>query len=218
MSTYTLWRAPKINKKQSCSQGCGRRAVYLVDRLPVCQTCLPEPCPKCGRFCFIGMFPSGMCGRQGESAHGPIYAGPAQRFDPVVVHFNPTTGEYRFPGAAHAKAPAGYQRQELTTTHDVRKFTKRWNESERRKVDESVCRSQQRIEMSQARHRPDLRMAMQGMSEFGRDFARLAMEINDRRGAKRHFDPGCHLEAFEMDRSNRDAHQDGQQYRMRRRD
>lgn len=208
MSVFTLWKPDPLPEPSVCVS-CEADATCVVDHQPICDACLPAPCQKCGRFCLKGMWPSEMCGRQGPSGHGDVYKGYAQGFDPVVVHYNPKTGEYRFPGSGNSRVPKGYQRQELTNMHQVRRFQRDWNQSERRKVDESVVRSQIRMEQIHARHRPELRMAMQSMSEFGRDFARTAMKINDERGTKKAFDPGCHLEVFEYDRSNREPHRDG---------
>lgn len=213
MSVFTLFTPDPLPEPTVCLF-CENDATVMVDNQPVCASCLPTPCTKCGRFCFVGMWPSEMCGRQGASGHGPVFRGFAQGFDPVVVHYNPKTDEYRFPASSEsgARVPKGFQKQELTNVHQVRRFQRDWNRVERRKVDQSVVRAQQRMDQIHALHRPELRMAMQGMSEFGRDLARTAMKVNDERGAKKAYDPGCHLEAFEYDRSNRDPHRDGRNY------
>jgi hypothetical protein len=47
----------------------------------------------------------------------------AQRFSPVVIHRD-ASGNVRFPGHANAPVPEGFQKVELATIHDVRKFEK----------------------------------------------------------------------------------------------
>ena len=45
----------------------------------------------------------------------------AQGFSPVVIHRD-ASGNVRFPGHANAPIPEGFQKVELSTIHDVRKF------------------------------------------------------------------------------------------------
>ncbi len=184
---------------------CEEPAIGCVEGLPVCFEHKPVPCEKCGRLVLIGMYP--MCGRGGASDHGWMRDSPAQRFDPIVVHYNPVTKQYRFPGAGDAPAPKGFERQELRNFSEVRRFQKRWNESERKRVERVVYSDLARIDAIDAQNRPELRQAMQHMSPYQRDFAEVAMRANDARRPKM-FDPGVHIEAMEFDASNRDEHRD----------
>lgn len=184
---------------------CDVDAVGLVDEYPVCAEHTPDACEKCGKLVLIGQHP--LCGRSGPSGHGWIDARDAQRFDPVVVHYNPATQSYRFPGAMDAVAPAGFERREIRTMGEVRRFQKHWNETERKRVDAKVCKDQAYLAYSESINRPVLRQAMQHFSPQMRDFANYVIQRNNDNRPKT-FDPGCHLEAFEMDRSNREAHRD----------
>jgi hypothetical protein len=131
----------------------------------------------------------------------------AQRFDPIVVHVDPRTGEYRIPGAGDARCPEGYERQELRTIRDIEKFERHANRIERGKSDLHAIREKSYIEHLQHERRGELREAMKGMSNFGRDLARVAMARNDARIPTAH-DCGVHFEILHNDRSNRDEHRD----------
>jgi hypothetical protein len=69
------------------------------------------------------------CGEEGEHRPSFWYSSStrfAQSFSPVVVHRD-AQGNVRFPGAADAPVPAGFQKVELTTVHQIRKFEREMN-------------------------------------------------------------------------------------------
>jgi hypothetical protein len=159
-------------------------------------------CDVCGAAYGIGDSP--YC----RDHHRPWSGRDAQPFDPVVV-FQAPDGSYRFPGSPTGRASQRYESQgfarvELRTIAEVRSFTGRVNRAEAAKVEQRVERRQQHRAAREEALRGDLRQRMQRMSPLGRDVAREAMARNDRRPI-RGFDPGCHFEVFEYDRSNRDA-------------
>lgn len=155
-------------------------------------------CTKCHQPVGIGMH--FVC------PHSSLTQSFAARFDPVVVHVD-NTGKVSFPGRSDAKLPPGYERRELRTIQEVRAFQKEYNKraGEEHEVRQGIKEAQ--FSENQARHRSDLRVAMMSMSRYGRDFARLAMEVNDKR-RKSQPAPVGYFEAFENDASNRDAHRD----------
>lgn len=183
---------------------CGKRARVRVGEQHFCMAHYGTPCAKCGRLLRMGMWPT--C-RFGAGDHGPVFSGNAQGFDPVVVHFNPKTGKYRCPGSTDAKMPPGFVKQELRTVAEVRKWQKAEERNQQKVIDERVGRDNMRRDMIEQRNRPELRQAMQHMSEFGRDLARIAMNKSNATRTKT-YAPGVFIDAFENNRSNRHGNHD----------
>lgn len=133
----------------------------------------------------------------------------AQRFSPVVIHRD-SAGNVRFPGAPDAAVPAGFEKVELRTVAEVRQFERGMDAKERARFESGQAREADFYAERQRRDRAELRVAMQRMTPYGRDFARVAMEENDRKdaGRKTSYDPNFHVECFSMDSSNREAYRD----------
>lgn len=131
----------------------------------------------------------------------PLFDRNAQGFDPVVVHRGPN-GEIRYPGRADAAVPEGYQKVELRTGSEVHAFEREVNAKECSRYERYQEGREAAFADIQGRNRSDLRASMRNMSEFGRDFARAAIEQNNQKTLGS-FDPGFHLEAFHYDASNR---------------
>lgn len=139
--------------------------------------------------------------------------------DPVVV-YRAGDGTFRFPGDAHGTQAArydqlGYDRIELRSAQDVRRFESQMNQRE-------LSRAQRRVEIHHAQRairerqsRGELYQHMQHFSRVGRDVARAAIARNNAKAAPRAADPGFHVEVFSYDRSNRDVSRDAQGRRRR---
>jgi hypothetical protein len=139
--------------------------------------------------------------------------------DPVVVFRGPD-GQYRFPGDANGLSAANYTRQgfervELRSAADVRRFEKYMTKVEYARASRRVEMHQQQREQRESLTRSELRRLMPSMTEFGRQVARTAMARNDNKPRERAHDPGFHLEAFSYDRSNRDESRDERGRRRR---
>ncbi len=155
-------------------------------------------CEKCGHELQIGEWP--YCPH--FSVNGSFAAG----FEPVVVHRD-ATGNIRFPGNTNAPIPEGYQKVELRTVNEVRRFEAEVNQREHAKADEHHSRREAAFSEKQAFLRRDLRTAMERMSNYGRDFAQHAIDRgNNRRQTPR--EVGFHLDVFSNDSSNREVHRD----------
>ena len=160
----------------------------------------PKPgcCAGCGRTLEVGDWP--FC------PHGSTLGRFAQGFDPVVIHRD-AAGNIRYPASIHAPVPEGYQRVELRTVHEVRKFEAEVNQRERAASDQHLSVREKQFSEKQAANRRELRTAMEGMSNYGRDFAREAIERgNNKRPQTR--EVGFHLDVFSNDSSNREVHRD----------
>lgn len=207
MTLHTLDPIPAETLKDGAvpCYTCDTDAVGTIDGIPVCEYHTPAPCEKCGRFVLHGMYP--FCGRSGPSGHGHVFNQDAQRMDPIVVHYDPSTQTYRFPAATDARVPNGFERRELRNFSEVRRFQKHWNTLERKRVERAVTSDLMRIDAINAQNRSELRAAMRHMSPQMRDFAQFCMDRNDAT-RPRMFDPGVMIEAMEYDRSNRDPHCD----------
>jgi len=133
----------------------------------------------------------------------------AQRFDPVVIHRD-AAGNVRFPGAPDAAVPAGFEKVELRTVAEVRQFERGMDARERARFESGQAREGDFYAERQRKDRAELRAAMLRMSPYGREFAQVAMEENDRKnaGRKTSYDPNFHVECFSMDSSNREVYRD----------
>lgn len=151
-------------------------------------------CFKCGNQLHVGDWP--------YCPHGSTMSTRAQAFSPVVVFKDRKTGEYVFPGSATEKPPKNCEKIELTNSYQVRKFESEVNSRESGKRYEQLSRHRDRQHhLDQVRQgaREVLLHKMQSMSPRGREFARLAMKINDeRRLSKPSFstDPKFRVSAF----------------------
>lgn len=129
----------------------------------------------------------------------------AQRFDPVVVHYNPTTKQYSFPGHANAPVRAGYERQEIRTLAEVNAFERQRNQAERGRAERVTEDRLRRIEHSEKSRRSEIYAKLgNNISNFGREVMRLSAEQRNARRPKTQ-DPGFHIDAFHYDKSNRET-------------
>lgn len=159
-------------------------------------------CPKCGAELELGDWP--YC--EAPGGHGSIHRMRVQGFDPVVIHRD-AQGNIRYPAHSEAPVPAGFQKVELRTVAEVRRFESEVNMVERVKADQSLSQRERAFSEKQAEARRDLRSRMAHMSEFGKDFARHAMENTNQRRPKSR-DVGFHVDVFSNNSSNRETHRD----------
>lgn len=148
-------------------------------------------CADCGADLEIGDWP--FCGRKG--GHESIFKRWASPFDPVVIHKD-ASGNVRYPGRADAPAPKGFERVELRTVAEVRDFERSVGRREAARHDAAQVREELAFAQQVKHNRADLFQAMARMSNHGRDFARIAIEQNNRRGGRKPFDAGFRVEAL----------------------
>ena len=159
-------------------------------------------CKDCGHELEIGDYP--FC------PHESIYVQNAQGFSPVVVHKD-ANGKIRFPGSADAPCPPGFQRVELTTTAEVRRFEREVNAKEREKAGQNHA-SQAFISASERRDRREKFIELKKtFSKRGQQFADAMMKARDMHRSRLERpvgDPNFHVEAFSQNSSNREQYND----------
>jgi len=148
----------------------------------------------------------------------------AQPFTPTTIHVN-AKGEINFAMHSNAPIPPGYEKRELRTIAEIRKFEKQMNEKQRVEYVEHKSREHERFSAMQRERRKTMRQALEtgscmmrdkdgnpqrvDFSEADKDLARYAMEQNDQRAyMQRNWDAGFFLEALSMDSSNREGYRD----------
>lgn len=171
-------------------------------------------CPRCG----------------GETAKYHMRRSASAPSEPVVVYQAPD-GTFRFPPDVSTASTAMYDQQgftriELRGWSDVRRFESHMNQHELSQVRRRVERQCEQHEASESARRAEIRRCLdQGfrvpevdergrptgrtttieLSGFGRKVLQAAMDNNDRKGGPRARDSGFFVEAYSMDRSNREA-------------
>ena len=168
------------------------------------------------------------CAEMGEYRPSFYYSSAvnAQGFSPVVIHRD-INGNVRFPGQSNAPVPEGFQKVELCTVAEVRKFEKEISlrdsskadqfrevrskfldgqlDANRRAVDEIVAGG--KWLGTDESGRP---VERQGISPRGLkilDQLRAASQMKQQQG-RSHARPEFYVEAFSKDASNRDDHRD----------
>jgi hypothetical protein len=129
-----------------------------------------------------------------------------QTISTIVVHVD-KHGNVSFPGRNDATVPPGFQKVELTTLAQARKFTNAFNQRESAEAEQREQVKRDEFEALQQMNRSDLRQSMQRMSPLGRDFANYAMERNNNR-PRRNTQANGYFEVAEFDSSNREAQRD----------
>lgn len=128
--------------------------------------------------------------------------------DPVVVYKAPD-GSFRYPGDADGPASAkysraGYERLELRSAADVRRFeaeaSRQQTADESRRVE---GRHAQRLRR-ESENRGELFRRMKTMSNAGRDLAHAAMARGNARPQERSHGAPVTVEVYSYDRSNRE--------------
>jgi hypothetical protein len=160
-------------------------------------------CSECGGEIEVGDWP--FCNGN-PARHVPADGRFAAGFDPVVIHRD-AAGNIRYPANIHAPVPEGYQKVELRTVSEVRRFEAEVNQREHVKADQHHSAREAAFAAAQSIRRSDLRGKMRNMSAFGQDFARHAMERTDSSRPQPR-DVGFHLDVFSNDSSNRETHRD----------
>lgn len=157
------------------------------------------------------------CGGSTVQYHPP----PQSRWtiDPVVV-FRAPDGSFRFPGdpagaGASRYAREGFERIELRSAADVRRFETQMNRREYARAERRIAIAQQNRELRERHQRGELRRLMPSMSPRMRDLARTVIERNNQKPGLSAKEAGFHVEAFSYDRSNRDESRDAQGRRRR---
>jgi hypothetical protein len=125
----------------------------------------------------------------------------------AVVYKSLEDGHYYIPAATDAPMPQGFERVELRSAQEIRRVEKEMTKAEYQKWQNSVERQQLMYEESRRDLRAELTERMKGMSNLGRDFARLAISKGNAMERPR-FKGEVHFEAFSMNSSNRGSHSD----------
>ena len=128
----------------------------------------------------------------------------AQGFKPSVI-FRDAKGNVQFPGRSADQPPKGYTRVELRSSREVFRFEREMDMRCKREHDRSAEAEARRAAEVRGKLRGELRSMMQHMTPYGRDFARAAMDRNDRAPTKS-YDPGFHLPVFHFNSSNIPPH------------
>lgn len=152
----------------------------------------------------------------------------AQAFTPVVIHRD-AQGNLRFPASSSAPVPPGFQKVELTTTQEIRRFEAEVNRGETEKLhhvdrarreymDGQIACNREALERGVMVHpggdpsKPMVQMRLSEFSGKGREFNENMRRQADLRRARTHSrapgGSGFHVEAFSQNSSNREEHRD----------
>lgn len=135
----------------------------------------------------------------------PATARDAQPIQPIIV-YKKDDGTYLYPGDSNPRKYEGCQRLELRTLGEVRAVTREQNRLDY----ETWERTRIADEQVNGPMRKERRAALMDKlsTQFGKDFARIAIEKNEQRRAGKRYTPGNHYEVAEFDRSNREPQND----------
>jgi hypothetical protein len=157
-------------------------------------------CSSCGKRIEIGWWP--FC----ADGHEPTSSRDAVGMIPPVI-FRNKKGEILFPGRGDKKPPAGYERVELRTMAEIRRFEKEFGNEEKRKHQDKQQLEEIREVYYSRRRISNLRTTLQNLPPNLRPYAERAIQRADSRSisvAARKYDPKVCFEAFSYDASNRE--------------
>ena len=129
----------------------------------------------------------------------------AQPIDPIVV-YRKRDGGYIYPGDSSPRHYPDAERVELRTLGEVRAVMREQNHLDNEWAE--MTRMAEDAHYGEARKARRAQLMLSLSTNFGRDFARVAMEIADRRRDGRRYEANNYVEVTEFDRSNREKQYD----------
>ena len=172
-------------------------------------------CKACGAEVVIGDWP--FC------PHGLVGEANARRFDDIVVwQSNADPDKYSFPGQANERVPEGYHKIVISNLRESDRFTSRFNELERQRLqgERDVRQALDDAGVKDRRSEEDARgwvMRADGTKFYVRGNARAEAlqraarvwtdRLRERRRAQQsRIDPGFHNNALSFDSGNRNSY------------
>jgi hypothetical protein len=182
------------------------------------------------------------CGADTEQTHLPKHV---STYVPAVVVFKAPDGTFRVPGETDGSAVAkyeqlGYTRIDARGFSEVRRLEQQMNAQQASAIRQRIERHAEAHEAAQKARRSEFhnglangmvipetvelpngqvvrtgRLRTVRLSAQGRDLARVAIARTNAKGGPKSYDPGCHIEVYSYDRSNRDESRNanGKRYR-----
>lgn len=135
----------------------------------------------------------------------PATARDAQPIEPIIV-YKKDDGTYLYPGDSNPRKYEGCQRVELRTLGEVRAVTREQDRLDRETWDQTQIAKE--IQEGPARRERRAALMDRLTTQFGRDFARVAIEAAERRRMGKSYSPSNFYEVAEYDRSNREPQND----------
>lgn len=158
--------------------------------------------------------------------YSSAYGHQAQGFSPVVIHRD-ADGNVRFPGHANAPVPEGFQKVELSTLHDVRKFeaeisrndsikSEKFRQARAEFLDGQLKANREAVDRIvaggtwQGTDENGRIVERRGMSERGLKILHQLREASKQKQAqgRSSANPAFYVEAFTQNASNREHHRD----------
>lgn len=131
----------------------------------------------------------------------------------IVVHRDPQTGDYSFPGHRDAPVPYGYERVDVTDIHHARNIERFVESQEAAKEAANIAAQREAKERYRKTLEDDLRAKMGDMSSKGREFAEYAIKKERERveqKSTRVKSANAGFEALAYTKSNRSEYRDKQ--------
>lgn len=129
----------------------------------------------------------------------------AQPIDPVIV-YRKIDGGFIYPGDSKNRDYEGAVRMELRTLGEIRAVAREQDHLDRQHWE--MTREAEEAQQGPLRKARRAELMDRLSSNFGKDFARVAIEQNEMRRAGKRFTPGNFFEVTEFDRSNREPQYD----------
>lgn len=159
-------------------------------------------CSECGQEIPIGGWP--FC------PHGSIYPEYAQAFEPLVVHVNPTTGHFSYPGSKYDPVPPGYVEQTLSTIDQVERFCRARSDEETGKRRDQIRAEREYWDRRVHERREFVREEMKKRGFKGKAFDAITRFVDARREDRyrRLLNQEVHVfsDVISYDSSNREPH------------
>lgn len=160
----------------------------------------PVTCSSCGKEMEIGDYP--FC------PHESIYHQNSLHFDPIVLHRDPTSGEYSVPAHNRDPTPAGYERIEITNMRDADKHIRHMDTRARSEMADKRDLNRMYFEerTKERRERVDRLLSSGAFSPRARYLAEKVREFADKKRERKYnrsLDPRTHFQALSFDSSNR---------------
>lgn len=171
----------------SCSATLSRSTVYRVNGQP-----------KCG-------------GCRAELSDYDFHTSANASFDPILLHHNPVTGAFQFPGRNDEPAPPGFKSIEITSLRQADKWMSKVNGHFAEQMNDQRTLNRMAAEEKVKERREQIRPHLDKISPHARKLYEMACRRADQKREAKYagrVDPNMNLQVFSRDANNRQGYRD----------